>query len=284
MAMPELPEVETVRLGLVPALEGRRLTRVQARRLDLRFPLPDDFGQALTGRRVEAIGRRAKYLLIGLDDGATLVVHLGMSGSFRIYEDAAGAPPPATHDHVIFRTDGGAEIRYHDPRRFGFMLIAPPGGLETLPGLAGLGPEPLGPDFDGPSLERRLAGRTGPVKQALLDQRVVAGIGNIYASEALFRAAVSPKRKAGTIKGKRAARLAAAIAEVLAEAIAAGGASISDHRRTDGEMGYFQHAFKVYGRAGTPCPGCDCDVARTGGIRRLVQGGRATFHCPRKQR
>lgn len=280
--MPELPEVETVRRGLAPVLEGHRLTRAVARRPDLRFPLPEDFGQRLTGRTVTKVARRAKFLLIELDDGASLICHLGMSGSFRIYK--AGAPQLAKHDHVILTTDQGVEIRYNDPRRFGFMLLAGPGQLDDHPMLKDLGPEPLADDFDARVLGRALKGRKSPIKAALLDQSVVAGLGNIYVAEALFQAGISPKRKAATIAGGRAERLHRAIVDVLERAVAAGGSSISDHRQPSGELGYFQHTFAVYGRAGEACPGCDCDVTKTGGIARIQQAGRSTFYCTRRQR
>lgn len=280
--MPELPEVETVRRGLAAVLEGRRIERAQALRPDLRLPLPDGFGQRLTGRTVTTVARRAKFLLIGLDNGATLISHLGMSGSFRIYDNIKDkAPPPAAHDHVILKTDAGAEIRYHDPRRFGFMDLAEAGEVAGHAMLRDLGPEPLSDAFDWPMLAAALRGRKSPIKTALLDQKVIAGLGNIYVCEALFRAGLSPKRKASTVRGGRARRLWTAIREVLTEAIAAGGSSISDHRQTDGELGYFQYSFTVYGREGEPCPGCDC---ASGGVRRIVQSGRSTFYCPSRQR
>lgn len=280
--MPELPEVETVRRGLAPVLEGRVIARAVARRPDLRFPLPEGFGQRLTGRTVARVSRRAKFLLIGLDDGATLICHLGMSGSFRVYEN--GAPRLAKHDHVIVTTDQGVEIRYNDPRRFGFMVLAEAGRLASHRMLKDLGVEPLGDDFDASVLARALRGRSSPIKAALLDQSVVAGLGNIYVSEALFQAGISPKRKAASIAGARAERLYRAIVDVLDRAVAAGGSSISDHRQPGGELGYFQHSLAVYGRAGESCPGCDCDVAKTGGIRRIRQAGRSTFYCTKRQR
>ena len=280
--MPELPEVETVKRGLAPVLEGQRIARAVARRPDLRFPLPDDFGQRLTGRTVTSVGRRAKYLLISLDDGTTLIAHLGMSGRFRIYEDAA--PPIEKHDHVIFTTENGAEIRFNDPRRFGFMDLAQAGELDIHPMLKDLGPEPLGKDFDAMVLANALKGKRSPIKIALLDQTVVAGLGNIYVSEALFRAGISPKRTATTISGGRALKLYAAIIDVLEQAIAAGGSSINDHRQTNGELGYFQHSFAVYGREGEACPGCDCGHEKNGGIRRILQSGRSTFYCTKHQR
>lgn len=281
--MPELPEVETVRRGLVPHLENRCLTRVVVRRADLRKPFPERFAERLEGRRVMRVGRRAKYLLLELDDGATLIWHLGMSGRVRIHPDRRQAPAPKAHDHVDLETDGGALVRFNDARRFGLMDLASPGTLEAHPLLTDLGPEPLGNALSGPALAERLAARSGPIKTVLLDQSVVAGLGNIYVCEALFRAGLSPRRKASTVKGKRAERLAGAVRDVLEEAIAAGGSSLRDHRQTDGELGYFQHSFAVYGREGEACPGCDCDASK-GGIRRINQGGRSTFYCPSRQR
>ena len=280
--MPELPEVETVKRGLAPVLEGRRIVRAVARRPDLRFPLPDGFGQRLTGRIVAHVQRRAKFLLIGLDDGATLISHLGMSGRFRIFKK--NAPVLEKHDHVIFSTDQGAEVRYNDPRRFGFMDLVDVGALAGYPMLKAIGPEPLSDDFDAKALVKALKGRQTTIKSALLDQTVVAGLGNIYVSEALFRAGISPKRKAASVSGVRASKLYRAIVDVLNQAIAAGGSSISDHRQPSGELGYFQHSFSVYGREAEACPGCDCDIAKTGGVRRIQQSGRSTFYCTKRQR
>lgn len=280
--MPELPEVETVRRGLAPVLEGRRIERAVARRPDLRFPLPEGFGQRLTGRIVAAVRRRAKYLLIELDDGVTLIAHLGMSGCFRIYQNTP--PPLEKHDHVILSTDHGAEVRFNDPRRFGFMDLAEAGQLKSHPMLKDIGPEPLGDDFSAASLAGSLKGRRTPIKSALLDQSVVAGLGNIYVCEALFLAGISPKRSAATVAGGRADKLYKAIIDVLQRAIAAGGSSISDHRQTNGELGYFQHSFSVYGREGDSCPGCDCDLEKRGGIARIQQSGRSTFYCAAKQK
>jgi len=288
--MPELPEVETVRLGLAGVLEGRRLLRVEARRPDLRFPLPRGFGERLSGRRVETLGRRGKFLFIHLEGGPepnlTLIAHLGMSGRFRIFGGAPRdpAPVPERHDHVVFDVEGGASVRFNDPRRFGFMDLIETEALDEHRMLKAMGPEPLANEFNGPALAAVLKGKKTSIKAALLDQRVIAGMGNIYVSEALFRAGLSPKRKAGTVQGGRAEKLARAIRDVLTEAIAAGGSSLRDHRRPDGELGYFQHSFAVYGRDGQPCPGCDCDPAKTGGIRRLVQSGRSTFYCASRQR
>ena len=276
--MPELPEVETVRRALAPVLEGHALARVRVRRGDLRRPLPAEFPELLEGRRIGRVERRGKYLRVHMDGGAVLVVHLGMSGSFRLFEGPP--PPPERHDHVVFETDAGVTVRFCDPRRFGLMAVIDAAGLDRHPLFAHMGPEPLAEGFDGPLLAARLDGRTGSIKAALLDQTVVAGVGNIYASESLFRAGLSPRRRAGTVKGRRARRLAGAIGEVLAEAIAAGGSSLRDHRQPTGEVGYFQHSFAVYGRQEEPCPGCDCD----GGVRRMVQSGRATFYCAKRQR
>ena len=280
--MPELPEVETVRRGLAPVLVGRRIVRVDQARLDLRFPLPPNFAGAIEGRTVEAVERRAKHLLVYLSGGVVLLAHLGMSGRFRVFPEAP--PPPEVHDHVAFTTEEGATIRFHDPRRFGFMDLHAAEALDRHPMLARLGPEPLGEEFTGQWLGQRLAGRLTPIKVAILDQANVAGMGNIYASESLFRARLSPMRMAASVSGRRALRLTEAIRAVLTEAIAAGGSTLRDHRRPSGELGTFQHGFAVYGRAGGPCPGCTCALARTGGIRRIVQAGRSTFYCPKRQR
>ena len=284
--MPELPEVETVRRGLAPYLEGRRLARVEVRRGDLRIPVPQDFAERVTKRRVERLWRRGKYLLMELgpmdfDGGATIIAHLGMSG--RLVLAGNEVTGQGRHDHLVFETGEGTRIVFNDPRRFGLFTLAAPGALETHPLLAAMGPEPLDSSFDGAALSAALRRRNTSIKAALLDQRVVAGIGNIYACEALFRARISPRRKAKNVAGRRAGRLVPALKQVLAEAIEAGGSSLRDHRRPDGELGYFQHGFAVYGREGEPCSGCDCDVGETGGIQRMVQGGRSTFFCPRRQ-
>jgi len=276
--MPELPEVETVRRGLAPVLEGRTLERVQLRRESLRFPFPDGFGQRLTGKQVKSVSRRAKFLMITLEDGTVLISHLGMSGRFRIFKDT----PPAleAHDHVILQTSDGVEIRYNDPRRFGFMDLTSEEELGTYPMLNRLGPEPVHPGLDGKALAERLAGRGAPIKAALLDQAVIAGIGNIYACEALHMAGISPRRKARTVQGKRAGRLATAIQDVLMRAIEAGGSSLRDHRQPSGELGYFQHRFQVYGRTGEGCPRC----GESHPIAQITQSGRSTFFCSRCQR
>ncbi len=276
--MPELPEVETVRRGLVPVLEGARLVRVIQRRPDLRFPLPDGFGQRLTGRHVSRVGRRGKYLLIGLDDGAVLIAHLGMSGRFRIFK---GPPPPEQpHDHVIFETASGHVVRFNDPRRFGFMDLTTTETLERHPMLARLGPEPVFPGLNGVELAMRLEGRSGPIKNVLLDQSVVAGVGNIYACEALFDAGLSPRRRASSVRGGRAERLARAVREVLERAVEAGGTTLQFHRQPSGELGYFQHSFAVYDRQGEACRRCGGAVR----VKRIVQAGRSTFFCSGCQR
>lgn len=279
--MPELPEVETVRRGLLPVLLDRRLLRVQVRQPMLRWPMPAAFARALTGRTVTAMARRGKYLLIHLDDGQAVIAHLGMSGSLAVRPPDE---PPAVHDHVLIDTDAGVRVTFHDPRRFGALLLCAAPALDAHPLLAHLGPDPLNATLDGAALAGRLAGKRCTIKAALLDQRVVAGLGNIYVSESLFAARLSPRRLAGTVSGSRADRLAVAIRTVLTAALESGGSTLRDHRRPNGELGYFQHAFAVYDRAGQPCPGCTCDVATTGGIRRLVQTGRSTFFCPKRQR
>lgn len=279
--MPELPEVETVCRGLAAGLAGRRLIRVLQRRPDLRFALPTGFAKRLTGRRIERVGRRAKYILIYLDDGQVLICHLGMTGRMLL---GKGEPELEIHDHVVFFAEGDITLRFNDARRFGFMDLAKVAKLAEHKLLKGLGPEPLSPEFDGPILAAALAGKRTPIKAALLDQRVVAGIGNIYASEALFRAGLSPRRLAKTVQGERAERLAQSVKAVLAEAVAAGGSSLRDYVQADGELGYFQHRWQVYEHEGHACPGCACEIKTTGGIKRIVQSGRASFYCPRRQR
>ncbi len=280
--MPELPEVETVCRGLASALEGREIIRAVVRRADLRAPFPPGLSARLAGRRVLKVGRRAKFILIYLDNDDVMVAHLGMSGCFRVFE---GTPPQAgRHDHMVIDFSGSVSAHFHDPRRFGLIDIVGGEDMKSYSRLSGLGPEPLGPDFNADYIGRRLAQRKGPVKVAIMDQSIVAGMGNIYASESLFRAAISPRRKASTIPGVRARRLVAAIKDVLEEAIAAGGSSLRDHRQVSGEMGYFQQALAVYGQTGKACPGCDCQLAKTGGVRHIQQSGRSTFYCPRRQR
>lgn len=276
--MPELPEVETVMRGLSARMDGRVLAEVEVRRPDLRWPLPERMGPRLTGRRILGLRRRAKYILIDLDDGTSWMIHLGMSGRMLISD----GPKPAleTHDHVVFRTDDGTWVRFNDARRFGMMDLWPTEDVERHKLLKGIGPEPLGNAFSGPALESALAGKYTPIKAALLDQKVVAGVGNIYACEALHRSAISPRRLALNVWGSRAERLADAVKSVLTEAIAAGGSSLRDHRQVSGELGYFQHTFRVYDREGEGCPSPGC----SGTVKRLVQSGRSTFYCPRCQR
>jgi formamidopyrimidine-DNA glycosylase len=290
LGMPELPEVETVRRGLAEAMEGRRIERVEVRRHDLRIPVPDDFADRLQGRTLEKLGRRAKYLVGEFDDGTVLLAHLGMSGRMVIEtpDQRAAAPGGFAHDpgghhaheHIVFHVGNGTLIRFSDPRRFGLMTLTDRAGFPDHKLIRHLGPEPTGPEFTGPVLAARLEGKNTPIKAALLDQTVVAGVGNIYACEALYEAGLSPRRKASTVQGVRADRLARAVRKVLAEAIAAGGSSLRDHVTPTGELGYFQHSFKVYGRTGEPCQGCDCGQA----VRRIVQSGRSTFYCARRQR
>lgn len=277
--MPELPEVETVRRGLALRMEGRRIAGLALNRADLRIPLPPGLKQRVEGRRVERLGRRAKYILIHLEDGGVLIAHLGMSG--RMVLSLPGeSEPPDRHDHVVFVLDDGTGLRFNDARRFGMLDYTNEAELERHPLLANLGPEPLGNGFNGPALAAKLAGKATPIKAALLDQRVVAGLGNIYVAESLYWAGLSPRRLAATVIGPRAERLALAIRDVLERAIAAGGSSLRDYVQSSGELGYFQHHWAVYGKEGERCPQCDC--AR--GIRRIVQSGRSTFYCAKRQR
>jgi formamidopyrimidine-DNA glycosylase len=289
--MPELPEVETVRRGLAPVMEGARFTEVDVRRPDLRWPLPSDFAARIKGRTVTGLGRRGKYLLADLSSGEVLMLHLGMSGSFRVAQNARqGAPGEfhhtrsgdCAHDHVVFHMSSGATVTFNDPRRFGFMKLVPRPELDRDPLMRALGPEPLGNAFDAALLAKACAGKKASLKAALSDQKVVAGLGNIYVCEALHRAHVSPKRRASSIATKsgapneRAEHLVEAIRAVLNDAIKQGGSSLRDHRQTSGELGYFQHHFRVYDREGSPCPTRGCG----GIIKRIVQTGRSTFFCP----
>ncbi|HEX5380145.1 MAG TPA: bifunctional DNA-formamidopyrimidine glycosylase/DNA-(apurinic or apyrimidinic site) lyase [Phenylobacterium sp.] len=282
--MPELPEVETVRRGLQPVLEGRRLSRVEARRPDLRFPFPEGFVQRLTGATIRKLERRAKYLMAELDRGETLVMHLGMSGRFEIARPQGhvrpgefhyAADPDPKHAHVVFETQDGGRVTYYDPRRFGYMDLIETAALAEHPWFAGLGPEPLSDDFDARRLTAAFAGRKQGPKALLLDQRTVAGLGNIYVCEALNRARISPFKPAGTIAARRLPALVEIVREVLAEAIEAGGSTLRDYASADGALGYFQHRFRAYDREGEPClnPGC------RGTIAREVQAGRSTFYC-----
>jgi formamidopyrimidine-DNA glycosylase len=293
--MPELPEVETVRRGLQPAMEGAKILKAEARRKDLRFPFQKDFIARLEGQTVTGLGRRAKYLMADLGSGDVLLMHLGMSGSFRVLEGDGDATPgqfrhprseDRAHDHVIFHMSSGAAIVFNDPRRFGYMKIIARNALEDEPLLKDLGPEPLGNEFDAAMLARSCFNKKTSLKAALLDQRVVAGLGNIYVCEALFRSHLSPRRLAATLATKKgeptdhAERLVGAIHTVLNQAIKAGGSSISDHRLTSGELGYFQHSFQVYDREGEKCHTKGC----SGIVRRFVQNGRSTFWCPKCQK
>jgi len=283
--MPELPEVETVRRGLLKVMEGRVIARAQVNRPDLRWPLPERMADRLTGQRVLSLRRRSKYILADLSSGKSLLIHLGMSGRMLVSGGMLGAfhhdhPAPEKHDHVVLDMEGGGRVTFNDARRFGAMDLVETAGAETHPLLASLGPEPLGNGFDDSYLVAALQGRRTPIKSALLDQHLVAGLGNIYVCETLFRARISPRRLAGELSARRAASLVPIIREVLSEAIEAGGSSLRDHRQTNGELGYFQHTFRVYDREGQPCttPGC------TGTIARIVQSGRSSFYCPRCQR
>ena len=293
--MPELPEVETVRRGLAPVMTGQRVIQVEQRRQDLRFPFPSRFRARLEGHEVVSLGRRAKYLLADLSSGEVLVMHLGMSGRFTIimpegrqepgmfHHDPAGS---SIHDHVVFHLESGTRIIYNDPRRFGFMDLVPRATLDTSRHFKKMGLEPLGNALDGERLQALFDGKKAPLKAALLDQHLIAGLGNIYVCEALYRAGLAPMRRAGTLASKRgqarekADRLAVVIREVLAEAVEAGGSTLRDFAQTDGSLGYFQHRFRVYDREGGTCMTEHCD----GTIRRIVQTGRSTFYCPRCQR
>ena len=270
--MPELPEVETTRRGLAMKMEGRRIARIEARRPDLRWPLPRDFAARIQGKRVLSLERRAKYILVHLESGPIWLIHLGMSGRMLL---RPGGWPNAIdkHDHVIFTTDEGWSVTFNDARRFGAMDLIEPSELASHKLLAELGPEPLDDAFTPALLAAALKGRRTPMKAALLDQHVVAGLGNIYVSEALFRAGIHPERLAGGIALKRLERLVPMIKQVLGEAIAAGGSSLRDYVQSDGELGYFQASFRVYDREGQPCPACKRPV------RRIVQSGRSTFFC-----
>ncbi len=269
--MPELPEVETTVRGLARVLEGRRIARVEARREDLRRAFPKDLGQRLTGARVTALGRRAKYGLIHTDRGDSMIFHLGMSGSWRIDH-----PVLETHDHLLIETDEGRRLTLNDPRRFGSVDLVPTENLESWPAFRALGPEPTG-ELDGAWFRQKFAGRQAPVKALLMDQRIIAGLGNIYACEALYRARIDPRKPAAKVSRAKLDALAEAIPAVLGEAIAAGGSTLRDFISPDGELGYFAKDFAVYGREGDPC-------ACGGVVRRIVQGGRSTFFCPKCQR
>ncbi len=283
--MPELPEVETVRRGLAPAMEGAVITRAEVNRDGLRWPFPQAMAERLTGQRVLGLRRRSKYILIDLSGGETLLIHLGMSGRMTVSGDPLAQfvhdhPAAQKHDHVVLHMGNGARITFNDPRRFGAMDLVATDTAESHRLLAMLGPEPLGNDFHETHLIGALKGRNTPIKSALLDQRIVAGLGNIYVCEALYRARISPKRRAGRIAPARIAALVPVIRQVLTAAIDAGGSSLRDFRQADGELGYFQHSFDVYGREGQPCrtPGCGAEITR------IVQAGRSSFYCAQCQR
>ena len=277
--MPELPEVETVRRGLLPVMEGQVIASADVNRPDLRWPLPKGMAERLTGARVVSLNRRSKYILVELSTGETLLIHLGMSGRMLISGTMLGTfhhehPAPQKHDHVVLHMQNGARITFNDARRFGAMDLMPTATAHLHPLLINLGPEPLGNHFDTFTLAGRLADRATPIKSALLDQTNVAGLGNIYVCETLFRARIAPTRLAGQVSAAEIAILVPTIRQVLSEAIEAGGSSLRDFRQTDGELGYFQHRFQVYDRQGEPCPNCGSPIAR------LVQSGRSTYHCP----
>ncbi len=287
--MPELPEVETVRRGLAPAMERARIDKIEVRHRGLRWPIAKDFEKRLQGQTVTSVGRRAKYLIVDLSSGDVLVMHLGMSGSFRVNDDKIAKyhhekSKSEAHDHVVFHMSNESVVTFNDPRRFGSMKLVARTRIDDEPLLRSIGPEPLGNEFDAAMLAKAVAGKKTSLKAALLDQRVVAGLGNIYVCEALFRARLSPKRQAATIADKkgqpneRAIALVDAIKTVLHDAIKAGGSSLRDHRRADGSLGDFQHNFLVYDREGEPCHGV------SGTVKRIVQNGRSTFYCPSCQK
>lgn len=283
--MPELPEVETVRRGLEPVMEGQIIATTDVNRPNLRWPFPQDMAARLSGKTVQALRRRSKYILLDLNSGETLLIHLGMSGRMLISGDPLGQfahdhPAPEKHDHVVFHMKNGARITFNDPRRFGAMDLLQTATAEQHKLLRNLGPEPLGNTFNESYLINALKGKNTPIKSALLDQRIVAGLGNIYVCEALFRAHISPKRKAGQLSLTRVEPLVPIIRQVLSDAIKAGGSSLRDFRQADGELGYFQHSFDVYGRENEPCRTPDC----SGNILRFAQSGRSSFYCPRCQR
>ncbi|WP_439104412.1 bifunctional DNA-formamidopyrimidine glycosylase/DNA-(apurinic or apyrimidinic site) lyase [Celeribacter marinus] len=282
--MPELPEVETVRRGLEPSMSGAIIAQADVNRPNLRWPFPDRMAERLTGARVERLRRRSKYILADLDRGETLLIHLGMSGRMTVSGDPLGQfvhthPAAQKHDHVVFHMDNGARVTFNDPRRFGAMDLLDTATAPTHPLLAKIGPEPLGNDFNEAHLTRAFQNKNTPVKTALLDQHIVAGLGNIYVCEVLFRAGIDPAQKVGTLSRARVASLVPIIRDVLDEAIVSGGSSLKDFRQASGELGYFQHSFRVYGREGEPCKGTGCAAT----VCRIVQAGRSTFFCPECQ-
>ena len=283
--MPELPEVETVRRGLQPAMEGHVIVSADIRRPDLRWPFPENMAGRLSGKTVDRLRRRSKYILVDLSSGETLIIHLGMSGRMQISGETIGEfhhehPAPEKHDHVVLDMSNGARVTFNDARRFGAMDLAQTETLESHWLIAKIGPEPLGNEFNESYLSERLRNRNTPIKTALLDQRIVAGLGNIYVCEVLHRAGISPTTKAGKLSKQRISSIVPQVRQVLNEAIEAGGSSLRDHRQTNGELGYFQHTFRVYDQEGNPCVTQGCE----GTIARIVQSGRSSFYCPKCQR
>jgi len=276
--MPELPEVETVMRGLMPVMAGQRIVQADVRREGLRWPFPDRFAARLTGARVEGMQRRAKYILMALDSGESLLVHLGMSGKVTI--DESGAAEPEKHDHVVLDMENGVRILFNDPRRFGALDLLETASLEHHKLMAALGPEPLGNSFNAAYFSARLKGRKTPIKSAMLDQKNVAGLGNIYVCEALWRAGIAPQTSSSALKAAQVSALVGHIRDVLSEAIDAGGSSLKDYRQANGDLGYFQHSFKTYGREGEMCLKPECG----GEITRIIQSGRSSFYCPTCQR
>jgi len=281
--MPELPEVETVMRGLEPTLIGAIISKAEARRADLRIPFPKTISKDLKNRQVVTLTRRAKYILVHLDNGHILAIHLGMSGSVSII-GSNETYDFQKHDHFILTLNSGVRIVYNDPRRFGMIFMVVENNIETHKAFSHSGPEPLGNDFSAPILRAKLKNKKTSIKQALLDQRVVVGVGNIYACEALYMSGINPTKRAELIKGEKLDLLVKSIRSVLRKAIKAGGSTLKDYKHTDGSLGYFQHQFGVYDKEKQACPNCDCDIQKTGGVKRIVQSGRSTFYCPRTQK
>jgi formamidopyrimidine-DNA glycosylase len=277
--VPELPEVETVKRGLSPVFEGKTLVEAKAFRKDIRFPIPENLERALVGKKIRSVKRRAKYILIEIEDGPIIILHLGMSGRIFI-SPSPPHPRLLKHDHIVFETSSGARVAFNDARRFGFLVFANVSDIEEHKFFKDMGPEPLGNEFSGPVLSARLTGKKSSIKAALLDQKTVAGLGNIYVSEALYRSKISPLRQGGSLTEDEAEELAIEIKSVLGEAIEAGGSSLKDFKDVDGELGYFQHSFKVYGREGEPCPKNKCG----GVIKKITQNNRSSFYCPKCQK
>jgi formamidopyrimidine-DNA glycosylase len=280
--MPELPEVETVRRGLEPVMLSKRIASVELRRPDLRHPIPKNFAKDIAGHAVKKLERRGKYILAIMDNGEGFGLHLGMSGRIKIHPRGHNEDY-SLHDHVVFTMENGTKIIFNDPRRFGMLFRLGKKWNAEKP-FSAMGPEPLNDEFTGAALAEKIAHKKAPIKTVLLDQNVVAGVGNIYACEALYFAGIDPAKKASAVSGEKTVKLVRGIQHVLNLAIEAGGSTLRDHRKPDGEMGYFQHKFSVYDREGKACPDCDCNIAKTGGIRRITQAGRSTFYCPRKQK